>query len=1261
MKSWHTFLRTEVFPQERYGLTKTEQAIFLSKFPSQETVKTNKQVADQAIENDELPSNRETVRKHMWTIYNERFCPKDGKEGFPGYKQRSQTRDQKFLAWLKQRYLQWLETSNSNAPLQSASEANHLIQVSPPALGKLSSHVQDLPLNFLPRINALKDLKKLVFDGRNLPVGVTGTALRVGVQGMGGIGKSVLAAMLARDEEVRHSFPDGILWVTLGQNPTLTLRQLDLAKMLGDTSQMFQDVPQGRVHLSELLANKACLLILDDVWQSKHAEAFNALGQKCKMLITTRDNKVLQELGAVGYLLGLLEDEEALTLLALWAKQEKETLPVEAREVVRECGNLPLALAMIGALVQGKPDRWGNLLHKLHNADLEKIRYQFPDYPYPNLLKAIQVSIEALETEIQKRYLDFAVFPEDTPISETVLQTFWELEGLNEFDTQDVVDVLVERSLARRDDQGCLTLHDLQYNYVRKQAGDLQALHNRFVNSYSSLCSNGWHTGPNDGYFFENLAYHLHKSGRKEELYKLLTKSPDWMKTKYIACTGDAAYIADLELAIEDFNNPLKSNQLLTLIQLYTARQAINNKVTNYNNDDLSTLVWLDREAEALSYARLRADAKDKFDGLVTIYNELEAKVKSNPHLLNEAWETIQEIEDKTIQLEALSDLITIKPEVKTIVLEAETLLAQISDIVKKYLGDGYRVFRLVELQSKLATALVHAGYEQQAELMFTQAEEMAINIQDYWQKPRALKALVVALAEANNFNAAEKVTRLINQDCDKTEALSKLAEILNKKGLAEYANTALTEARKSASLLNGSYRAEIALTELVEALANLGELQQSEEIVWTIKDDLLRSVALVKLVVGLAKYKQFVKAEEVARSIIEYEERKQSLSSLASVLACTGNKEKAKLVFREAEQVTRILKTNWYWNPAVAGLVETLAQGRYFSAAKKLVLMIEEDVDEQQSRALKAIAIALIEDGKFKEAEKITTTIKGSKNFSYALLNLAKSLVKSGYNEGANKFLTDAIEAARTVNDHTDRVCILSDLALAFLEVDNHIIAENLFKEVEELSNTTDHNKFKKWQKVRRLSILGARLSQTDNTAKAKTVFAEAKKITFTIEHWQEKSLALTDCIIGLIEAGYLNEAINLVPMVEETESKVIVLRSLVNKLSQKEYQIVVEQVVQTIKNDRYLLSKNLSEEELAEISAMMAELGYFKEGLKIMGLKPMDFFLSTLTEWVSAFENVELGLSLSVLREAIRISGWVRLDWQQIYEIFPKITNLI
>ena len=38
---------------------------------------------------------------------------------------------------------------------------------------------------------------------------------------MGGIGKTVLAAALAHDSEVRQAFPYGIYWLTIGQKPNL--------------------------------------------------------------------------------------------------------------------------------------------------------------------------------------------------------------------------------------------------------------------------------------------------------------------------------------------------------------------------------------------------------------------------------------------------------------------------------------------------------------------------------------------------------------------------------------------------------------------------------------------------------------------------------------------------------------------------------------------------------------------------------------------------------------------------------------------------------------------------------------------------------------------------------------------------------------------------------------------------------------------------------------------------------------------------------
>lgn len=112
MNSWENFLVMEVC--RKRGLTPKEQAILLAKFPDENTVNDNNQVADQSLNNPELPISAETVRRQMWTIYNQRFSPQPDREEFPDYNQRIRDKDAKFIAWLKPKYLEWLRTQNYN-------------------------------------------------------------------------------------------------------------------------------------------------------------------------------------------------------------------------------------------------------------------------------------------------------------------------------------------------------------------------------------------------------------------------------------------------------------------------------------------------------------------------------------------------------------------------------------------------------------------------------------------------------------------------------------------------------------------------------------------------------------------------------------------------------------------------------------------------------------------------------------------------------------------------------------------------------------------------------------------------------------------------------------------------------------------------------------------------------------------------------------------------------------------------------------------
>jgi NB-ARC domain/Trypsin-like peptidase domain len=380
--------------------------------------------------------------------------------------------------------------------------------------GRLSSHVPDLPRNFVSRANDVAALVGTVLSQSEPVV----------VHGMPGIGKTVLASAVAHDEQVRRSFPDGVFWVTFGREHNIMRSQALLAEDLGDGPRAFVDAEQGKARLKTLLAARACLVVLDDVWNAEDLSAFDALGPNCRMMITTRDARVGVPLAGVDYQVNILQEDLALQLLTKWSGQYTDL--ARAQEVVRACGGLPLALAMIGAMVRGRGDRWDNVLARLRAADLGSIQQQLLGYPFDSLLKALQVSVDALpDTRIATRYLDLALFPEDVAVPETVLLTLWQADGLPVYRAQDDIDLLVERSLVQRDADGLLSLHDLLFDYVRvvrAEAGDVQARHRQLLAAYRAQCQQDWPSGPNDGYFFEYLSRHLVAAGYADELHRLL-------------------------------------------------------------------------------------------------------------------------------------------------------------------------------------------------------------------------------------------------------------------------------------------------------------------------------------------------------------------------------------------------------------------------------------------------------------------------------------------------------------------------------------------------------------------------------------------------------------------------------------------------------------------------------------------------------------------------------------------------------------------
>ena len=234
---------------------------------------------------------------------------------------------------------------------------------------------------------------------------VTGTATAVGVHGQGGIGKTVLAAALARDTDIRARFPDGVHWITVGERADILGVQLGLLTRLGVTGPMPRTPHEAHARLTDILADRRVLLVVDDIWSDAAAAAFHVTGPHGRTLYTTRDPQILTTVRARPHRVDVLSPAAARALAAAVLDLDPDQIPVAAQAAFAEVGQIALAVALLAATVRGGGS-WDHVA-----AALRRDTDIYGDHPYANTFKAMQIAVTHLPPDLTPALLSLAVFP----------------------------------------------------------------------------------------------------------------------------------------------------------------------------------------------------------------------------------------------------------------------------------------------------------------------------------------------------------------------------------------------------------------------------------------------------------------------------------------------------------------------------------------------------------------------------------------------------------------------------------------------------------------------------------------------------------------------------------------------------------------------------------------------------------------------------------------------------------------------------------
>ncbi|MBS2547843.1 tetratricopeptide repeat protein [Catenulispora sp. NL8] len=285
------------------------------------------------------------------------------------------------------------------------------------------------------------------------------------IEGMGGSGKSTLAIHAAH--RLRGNYQGGEIYIdfksyTPGADPLDAHTALGVAlNALGIPEKNIPDSQAARTAAWRTATSSAPLLVLiDNAALSQDAAALIPNCPGSLVLVTSRD-RISGLDGASSIRLDVFEPDESIELLErVLGRDRVAAEPAAAAELARLCGNLPLALRISAARLVNREHRsiaW--LTQRL--AD-ETRRLDTLSTGERSVTASIRSSDQALKPEYRRALRLLSLYPGGS----VGVPAACALLGRNEIETEEVLELLLDRHLLEVLPGGRFGIHDLVRAYA---------------------------------------------------------------------------------------------------------------------------------------------------------------------------------------------------------------------------------------------------------------------------------------------------------------------------------------------------------------------------------------------------------------------------------------------------------------------------------------------------------------------------------------------------------------------------------------------------------------------------------------------------------------------------------------------------------------------------------------------------------------------------------------------------------------------------
>jgi tetratricopeptide (TPR) repeat protein len=333
--------------------------------------------------------------------------------------------------------------------------------------GEGAKALVDLHRELLERDRALHQLPSPPpdFTGRGaeleelLTASNSGGVVISGIQGMGGIGKTVLALKLA--EQIKDRYPDAQFFLNLEGASANPMASRDaMAHVIRGYEPLYQmpehDAEVRGKYLS-VLHNQRALLVLDNA-ASEEQVAPLLPPASCALLVTSRQHFVLE--GMQAKRLDAMTRPDACDLLMRIAPR----IGAHADNLAKLCGDLPLALRLVASALQVKR----NLKPEAYAERLQRTGLQLLD----KVEAAFQLSYDLLQPEQQRLWCRLSVMR--GTFDDAAAAAVWKLA--EEEATDKLGDLLAYSLVEWNDETSRYHLHDLTRLFAAARLNDEERL-----------------------------------------------------------------------------------------------------------------------------------------------------------------------------------------------------------------------------------------------------------------------------------------------------------------------------------------------------------------------------------------------------------------------------------------------------------------------------------------------------------------------------------------------------------------------------------------------------------------------------------------------------------------------------------------------------------------------------------------------------------------------------------------------------------------